>query len=100
RQLLREILGFSGVVPNDTVFICENPAIVAAAANRLGPRCAPLVSIEGQPKTAAHLLLTKLRDAKVRLLYHGDFDWGGIRIANLMRRRYGAEPWRFSVNDY
>src|SRR5207237_8117527 len=56
--------------------------------------------IEGQPKTAAHLLLTKLRDAKVRLVYHGDFDWPGIRIGNLMRRRYAVEPWRFSANDY
>jgi len=33
-------------------------------------------------------------------LYHGDFDWPGIRIGNLMRRRYSVEPWRFSAADY
>jgi len=38
------------------------------------------LAIEGQPKTAAHLLFTKLRAANFRLLYHGDFDWSGIRI--------------------
>jgi uncharacterized protein (TIGR02679 family) len=34
------------------------------------------------------------------LLYHGDFDWSGIRIGNLMLRRYGAEPWMFSEVEY
>jgi uncharacterized protein (TIGR02679 family) len=93
-------MDFSLSIPNNIVFVCENPAIIAGAANRLGPHSAPLVSIEGQPKTAAHLLLTKLHDANVQLLYHGDFDWPGIRIGNLMRRRYGVQPWRFSASDY
>lgn len=100
RQLLRDAPEFVGVTARNTVFVCENPGIVAIVANRLGPHSAPLISIEGQPKTAAHLLFTKLRAANVRLLYHGDFDWSGIRIGNLMLRRYGAEPWMFSAAEY
>jgi uncharacterized protein (TIGR02679 family) len=46
------------------------------------------------------LLLMKLRDVNVQLLYHGDFDWPGVRIGNLMRRRYRVQPWRFSASDY
>jgi uncharacterized protein (TIGR02679 family) len=34
------------------------------------------------------------------LFYHGDFDWAGIRIGNLMLRRYDVTPWRFSLADY
>jgi uncharacterized protein (TIGR02679 family) len=100
RQLLRDCPDFVDTVPNNTVFVCENPAIVASMANRLGPRSAPLISIEGQPKTAAHLLLKKLQTANMKLFYHGDFDWAGIRIGNLMLRRYDVTPWRFSLADY
>jgi uncharacterized protein (TIGR02679 family) len=100
RQLLRDCPDFVDTVPNNTVFVCENPAIVASVANRLGPRSAPLISIEGQPKTAAHLLLKKLQATNMKLFYHGDFDWAGVRIGNLMLRRYGVTPWRFSLADY
>jgi uncharacterized protein (TIGR02679 family) len=82
------------------VYVCENPNVVAAAAHRLGARSAPLVCVEGQPKTAARLLLTGLAAAGVRLAYHGDFDWPGLRIANLIIRRHGAVPWRMNAADY
>jgi uncharacterized protein (TIGR02679 family) len=82
------------------VFVCENPAIVAAAADRLGARCAPLVCVEGQPRTAARILLDLLAAAGAALHYHGDFDWGGIRIGNVIVRRHGATPWRYGVADY
>jgi uncharacterized protein (TIGR02679 family) len=82
------------------VYVCENPNVVAAAAHRLGARSTPLVCVEGQPKTAARLLLTGLAAAGVRLGYHGDFDWPGLRIANLIIRRHGAVPWRMSAADY
>jgi uncharacterized protein (TIGR02679 family) len=38
--------------------------------------------------------------AGVSLRYHGDFDWAGIQIANVVMRRHGAAPWRFSSADY
>lgn len=36
----------------------------------------------------------------VHLLYHGDFDWPGITIANQMIGSFGAIPWRFCTEDY
>lgn len=100
RQLVRQPIQFSREVTGDRVFVCENPTVVSAAANRLGPDCAPLVCIEGQPKSASRLLLARLSSAGIDLLYHGDFDWDGIRIGNLVMKRHGARPWRFSADAY
>lgn len=100
RQLLRERPDFGGGRAGSSVRLCENATVVAAAAARLGPRCAPLVCVEGQPKTAAHVLLRSLRAAGVRVLYHGDFDWGGVRIGNVLVARHAVLPWRFGAVDY
>jgi uncharacterized protein (TIGR02679 family) len=100
RQLLRQAPDLAPVVSGRTVFVCENPSVVAAAANQLGVRSAPLVCVEGQVKTAARLLLDRLAAAGARLMYHGDFDWGGVRIANVVIARCGALPWRYSSADY
>jgi uncharacterized protein (TIGR02679 family) len=100
RMLLRHPPRFSPRLTGPRVFVCENPSIIAAAADRLGARSAPLVCIEGQPRTAARLVLQALRAAGITLQYHGDFDWPGIAIANLILREYGAEPWRMSALDY
>jgi uncharacterized protein (TIGR02679 family) len=100
RQLLRDQPQIDLGTVGPTVFICENPTVLSAAANRLGPRCAPLVCVEGQPRTAAGLLLRQIGAAGVRLVYHGDFDWGGLRIGNVVIGSYGAAPWRFSAVDY
>jgi uncharacterized protein (TIGR02679 family) len=82
------------------VYVCENPNIVAIAADRLGPHCAPLICTDGMPAAAQRTLLTQLARAGARLLYHGDFDWPGLRIANLVIRTFGAEPWRLGPADY
>jgi uncharacterized protein (TIGR02679 family) len=101
RQLLRGPPRLDpGTCRARTVFVCENPTVLAAAANRLGARAAPLVCVEGQPRTAARLLLQALRGAGLDLAYHGDFDWGGLRIGNVVVGRLGARPWRFGADDY
>jgi uncharacterized protein (TIGR02679 family) len=100
RQLLRDPPQFGPRISGQTIHVCENPTVVASAANRLGPRSAAVVCLDGQPRTAAHLLLTRLVTAGARVVYHGDFDWSGIHIGNLVMRRYGAAPWRFSSQDY
>ncbi len=100
RQLLRHRPRFDPGVLGEVVYICENPTVVAAAANRLGSRCAPLVCTEGQPKTAIRLLLNQFAAADIALLYHGDFDWSGIQIANFVMERHGAAPWRFDTESY
>lgn len=45
-------------------------------------------------------MLAQLRDAGIRLRYHGDFDWPGLQIGNRVVRRYGADSWRFDHDDY
>jgi uncharacterized protein (TIGR02679 family) len=82
------------------VFVCENPNIVAIAADRLGAACAPLACTDGMPSAAQQTLLAQLAAAGARLRYHGDFDWAGLVIGNFVMREFGAEPWRFGVVDY
>jgi len=80
--------------------VVENPSIVALAADRLGARCSPTVCTNGQPRAATMVLLRSLAAAGVRLLHHGDFDWGGITIGNLLHRRLPIEPWAFDRDAY
>ncbi len=100
RQLLRRPPTFDADSLAGGVFVCENPNVVAAAADALGPASRPLVCIDGQPTTAATLLLELLARAGMTLRYHGDFDWGGIRIANRIISEHQAKPWRMSTADY
>jgi uncharacterized protein (TIGR02679 family) len=82
------------------VFVCENPSVVAAAADRFGTGCPPLICVGGQPSAAAVKLLTLLAHAGAALLYHGDFDWGGLRIAAGLHARIAWQPWRFNAAAY
>lgn len=83
-----------------TIHICENPEVLAAAADALGARCAALISIDGQLSAAPRTLLDQLTAAGCNFYYHGDFDWPGITIANGIIARYGASPWRYSARHY
>jgi uncharacterized protein (TIGR02679 family) len=87
-------------VAHREVFVCENPNIVAIAADRLGPACAPLVCTDGMPSAAQQTLLAQLAAGGAQLRYHGDFDWAGLVIGNYVMREFGAEPWRFGTPDY
>ena len=82
------------------VRICENPVVVAAAADELGARCQPLVCIGGQPSAAGWRLLGLLAAGGAEFGYHGDFDWGGVRIANAVRHRVTWRPWRYDHVAY
>ncbi|WP_314224623.1 TIGR02679 family protein [Streptomyces zaehneri] len=83
-----------------TVHICENPAVLSAAADTLGPACPPMVCLQGQPSAAALTLLRELSMRGARLLYHGDFDWGGVRIGAALARSVPWRPWRYTAADY
>jgi uncharacterized protein (TIGR02679 family) len=87
-------------VAAQTVFVCENPNLIAIAADQLGAACAPLVCTDGMPAAAQRTLLTQLVQAGARLRYHGDFDWPGVQIANHVMRVWRAQPWRFAALDY
>lgn len=98
RQLLRSPPAFE--VAGREVFVCENPNVVAIAADRLGDRCAPLACTDGMPAAAQRALLAQLASAGARLRYHGDFDWAGVRIANQVMRAFDAKQWRLGADDY
>jgi uncharacterized protein (TIGR02679 family) len=82
------------------VRMCENPVVVAAAADELGARCQPLVCVSGQPSAAVWRLLGLLAAGGARFDYHGDFDWGGARIARSVLQRVDWQPWRYDHQSY
>lgn len=82
------------------VRICENPAVLSAAADRYGADCPALVCLQGQPSAAALTLLRHLHAHGATLLYHGDFDWGGLRIGRNLLCHVPWRPWRYTAVDY
>ena len=98
RQLLRTPPAWA--VRGRSVFVCENPNLVAMAADRWGALCAPLVCTDGMPAAAQRVLLQQLTAGGAQLRYHGDFDWPGVLIANHVLRVHGASPWRLRETDY
>jgi uncharacterized protein (TIGR02679 family) len=88
------------VAPGTPVFVCENPAVVEAAADSVGAPCAALVCVEGVPSTAAMQLLRRLAASGARIHVRADFDWAGLRIAGQVMADTRGAPWRFGSADY
>jgi uncharacterized protein (TIGR02679 family) len=84
-------------VDTPTLWVVENPSILAMAVRRFGRDCPPLVTTSGWPNSAVMLLL---RQTNAEIRYHGDFDGEGLRIAAHVLARTGAVPWRMSTDDY
>lgn len=82
------------------IFVCENPSILAAAAEQLAAGARPLVCVEGQPSHASLRLLAACCASGARLRYHGDIDRAGLQIAAQILDRFDAKPWRLSASDY
>lgn len=97
---LRQLVHAPPRLADRAVSVCENPVVVATAANRLGSSCPPLVCTHGQPGAATMRLLRALTEAGAALRYHGDFDWGGVRIANVLFDRLTVTPWRYDTASY
>lgn len=97
---LRQLSRRPPVTSATAIRVCENPAVLSAAADAYGPACPPLICLQGQPSAAAVTLLRRLHAQGADLLYHGDFDWGGLRIATGLLRRVPWKPWRFTAADY
>jgi uncharacterized protein (TIGR02679 family) len=103
RLTLRQLTMAESLPPlHSRVLVCENPAVVASAAVALDGHAPaqPLVCVDGIPDVAADRLFSVLAAGGCSLAFHADFDWGGIRIGNLLAARYGAVPWRFGRADY
>ena len=100
---LRQLRCHAEALPAERVRVCENPVVIAAAADELGSNCPPLVCVGGQPSAAAWRLLDLLGAGGATFQYHGDFDWGGIRIASGVRQRTDQGrwlPWRYNRDAY
>lgn len=90
RSLRRGVRLLPGV---HEVFVCENPSIVEAAADRWGAKSQPLVCTFGIPSQAAWQLLRAVAD-QATLHVRADEDAVGRRIAEGLLRLPGAQPWR------
>jgi uncharacterized protein (TIGR02679 family) len=80
--------------------VCENPAVLRAAAAQLGADSAPLVCTEGEPSVACYRLLRAAVATGTRIHWHNDFDWPGLRMTAAAIRRLGAAPWLMGADDY
>lgn len=98
RVTLHQLVALPPTATVERVFVCENPAVLRAAAGRLGPSSAPLVCTEGVPSTACWRLLETVGDADVA--WRNDFDWAGLRITAAALDRVAARPWRMGEADY
>ncbi|MFG3064827.1 DUF2399 domain-containing protein [Streptomyces sp. NPDC048231] len=61
---------------------------------------APLICTSGNATTVVLTLLDALAAIGCAFIYHGDFDWPGIQLANRIMERYEAQPWRMETQDY
>jgi uncharacterized protein (TIGR02679 family) len=80
------------------VYVCENPRVLEAAVDA-GSRHA-IVCTMGQPAVVVTAVLDRLGAAGAQLRYHGDFDWPGIAIANVLVGTHDCRPWRLRAADY
>lgn len=98
---LRSLAGDWRPAEAGPVFVCENPAIVEAAADRVGARCRPLVCTDGIASMAALELIRGLDRAGCRIRARADFDQAGLVILDQVRDAApGMSPWRFDAASY
>jgi len=91
---LRSLAGDVSIAQPADVYVCENPTVVEAAADRLGARSRPLVCTYGRPDAAALALLRAL-GRSARLFLHADGDAAGWSIVDgLLAELPGAVRWR------
>ena len=84
---------------SSTVFVCENIAVLAAAARALGSNSASLICTDGQPSAAVHRLLASRSPGTV-IRWRADFDWAGLLMVKRAVQRYDASPWSMGAEEY
>lgn len=78
------------------IYVCENPTVVAAAANSLGPRCRPLICTNGRPSCATRRLIAGLAADGATMWIRADDDPVGHQIVDeLVSIAPGARLWRY-----
>ena len=100
RATLHQLAGAPVLPLAIDLHVCENPAVLRAAADQLSADSAPLVCTEGEPSVACYRLLQAAVATGTRIHWHSDFDWPGLRMTAAAIRRVGASPWRMGAADY
>ncbi|MEU8250432.1 TIGR02679 family protein [Nonomuraea sp. NPDC048916] len=95
RVTLHQLDTMPVTVTSPVVYVCENPAVLRAAAGIPG---AALICTEGIPSIACHRLLAACSGRPVH--WRGDFDWTGLRTTAEAITRYGATAWRMDLETY
>src|SRR5580693_7538438 len=80
--------------------VCQNAAVLRAAAAQLGADSAALVCTEGEPSVACYRLLQAALSTGTRIHWHSNFDWPGLRSTAAAIRRLAAAPWLMRADDY
>lgn len=99
---LRDMLGVWIFQPTPAVlFVCENPTVVEAAADELGPRCPPLVCTDGIPSLAALDLVAGAAESGIDIRGRADVDRAGFVVVSTVESAApGMTPWRFDAATY
>jgi uncharacterized protein (TIGR02679 family) len=98
---LRSISGSWSISADSTVFVCENPTILEAAADELGPRCPPLVCTDGIPTIAALDLIAALAANGCAIAVRADIDEAGfVAVEQVRSVAPAARAWRFDPSTY
>jgi uncharacterized protein (TIGR02679 family) len=92
---LRSLTGVFRSSASD-IYVCENPSVLIAAADALGPRSRPLICTNGRPSAAAVRLLTRLAETGASLRIRADDDTVGQEIVKSLRSSIpSAQLWRY-----
>lgn len=98
---LRSIAGSWSAPQDATVFVCENPTVLEAAADELGSRCPPLVCTDGIPSIAALDLLAGFAAAGCAINVRADVDEAGFVVVDQLRTvAPAATTWRYDTKTY
>ena len=98
---LRSISGPWSISTGTNVFVCENPNVLEAAADELGPRCPPLICTDGIPSIAALDLIAALAANGCPIAVRADIDDAGFVVVEQVRSvAPAAKTWRFDAVTY
>lgn len=98
---LRSISGSWSAPAENTVFVCENPTVLEAAADALGSRCPPLVCTDGIPSLAGIDLVAGLAAAGCAIAVRADVDEAGFVVVEQVRSvAPAATTWRYDAATY
>ncbi|MFJ9564831.1 DUF2399 domain-containing protein [Streptomyces fuscichromogenes] len=98
---LRSLTGTWSVAPATSVFVCENPTVLEAAADEPGPRCTALICTDGMSSNAALDLVSGLAAATAEIAVRADVDEAGFVVVDqLLSAAPGATTWRCDAKTY